>query len=34
MKNLNNNDSPTSIIHEGNFIADPLLLPMSLMTFS
>ena len=24
MKNKNNNDSPTSIIHEENFIADPL----------
>ena len=24
MKNISNNDSPTSIIHEGNFIADRL----------
>ena len=24
MKNKSNNDSPTSIIHEGNFITDPL----------
>ena len=24
MKNKVNNDSPTSVIHEGNFIADPL----------